>query len=147
MFFDTEYVKTRSIRPWKRCCCRPTISSIQPALSRTERHPLRLDPLRELQARRCCFVKEDEWRPYFPRPLDYCPWNALSEQVYSSTKRGSGVCKNSTLKVANGHPSHMRQDITGQEQCCAVKAETECCGSGCWRSFLSRVPIKKLAKK
>ena len=41
--------------------------------------------------------------------------------------RGSWVCKSSTLKVVNGHPSHMRQDITGhnKEQCFAVKAETE----------------------
>ena len=58
-------------------------------------------------------------------------------------------CKSSMLKVANEHPSHMRvrQDITGhnKEQCCAVKAETERCGSGCWRSFRSRVLIKKLA--
>ena len=59
VFFGTEYVKTRPIRPWKRSCCRPTISAIQPALSRTERHPPRLDLLRELLARRCCFAKKD----------------------------------------------------------------------------------------
>ena len=58
----------------------------------------------------------------------------VGASVLVDLKRGSGVCESSTLKVANEHPSHMRQDTTGhnKEQCCAVKAEIERCGLGYW---------------
>ena len=46
--------------------------------------------------------------------------------------------------MAIGHHNHTRQDITrhNREQYRAVEEAVECCGSGCWRSFRSRIWIK-----